>query len=65
MQQLLNERQQVMAEREKRERDWQALKAKYVQKSHTLKEVSSAQGPGTAKPLSRVCLYVLHLRRCD
>jgi len=46
VQQLLNERQQLLAEREKRNSDWQALKAKYVQKSHTIKEVSSARVQG-------------------
>jgi predicted nucleic acid-binding Zn ribbon protein len=38
-QQLLNERQQLLATVEKRTSDWQGLKAKYIQKSSTLKEV--------------------------
>lgn len=43
-QQLLAERQQLLAASEKRNNDWQGLKAKYIQKSSTLKEVGSASG---------------------
>lgn len=42
--QLLTERQQMLAAAEKRASDWQALKAKYIQKSSTLKEVGCAGG---------------------
>lgn len=42
--QLLTERQQMLAAAEKRASDWQALKAKYIQKSSTLKEVGWAGG---------------------
>lgn len=46
-QQLLGERQQLLAAAEKRNGDWQQLKAKYIQKSSTLKEVGWIKGYAT------------------